>query len=218
MKVLSYEAHNVKAISDIDLKLSGRHLYLVGGKNGNGKTSALDALRMALCGKSGMDYPDVSLKEGESEGWVKVALEPDESDESQKTLNIELLLKRKRNGQIAEVFKIVDGEGDEAPEPRALLKRLYHLKGFDPLAFIRLDRKEKKELLQKLVGLDFTELDKEYDKLFKERTDVNREVKTLNSRLSGMNASCGRAGRGDIRIGFNVRIRSNSSSKSRKRP
>ena len=69
MQVLKYEAHNVLGVKDVKFDLAGRHLFLVGGKNGQGKTSALTALVMALAGKSGMsDYPEIALRKGEKKG------------------------------------------------------------------------------------------------------------------------------------------------------
>lgn len=186
MKVTRYQAHNVLKVQDIDWNLEGHNLFLVGGRNDQGKTSALTALLMALCGRSGMDWPELALKDGESEGWVKVDLAPDPEDAVQKTLTVELFLKKRRGGNVVEQFKIVDEEGSEAPEPRALLKRLYELRAFDPLAFERMDRKGKRALLQKLVGLDFTEQNLGRDKLYKEREAVNRDAKRAKAQLDGL--------------------------------
>jgi DNA repair exonuclease SbcCD ATPase subunit len=186
MKVIGYEAHNVLRISDIQFDLEGRHLFLVGGANAQGKTSALTALLMALCGRSGMDYPEVALKEGEDRGSVKVQLSGDEDLQDDQGFTVELSLRRKRSGVVVEEFRVLDSSGEEAPEPRTLLKRLYNLRAFDPLAFERLDRKGKKELLQKMIGLDFSEQDKKYKRLYEERAAVNRDLSRLEARIEGM--------------------------------
>lgn len=186
MRVIRYEAHNLMRIQDIRFDLEGHHLFLVGGKNGNGKTSALTALLAALCGKSGMDYPELLLKEGEDEGWVKVELSGDEELHEPEGLTVELFLKRKRGGAVVESFKILDSAGDEAPEPRTLLKKLYELRAFDPLDFERKDRKAKKEILQKLLGLDFTEKKAEIKRLYDQRTGVNRDVARLQAEFKAL--------------------------------
>lgn len=173
MHVLSYQVRNVLRIADLDLNMEGRNLVLVGGANGHGKTSALVALLMALCGKSGMDYPDISLKEGEDEGSVTVKLSGTEEMHEDEFLTVELMLRRKRGGVIAEEFRVLDSTGAEAPEPRKTLKRLYEMRGFDPLDFERSKPKDRAELLRKLVGLDFTELDRERAEVYAERTGVN---------------------------------------------
>jgi hypothetical protein len=187
VKVISYSAHNVLRLKDITFNLEGRHLFLVGGKNEQGKTSALMALLMSLCGRKGMDnYPEIALKEGENEGWVKVQLSGEEELHEPIGLSVELRLKRQRDRSVVEEFRITDSAGDEAPEPRTLLKRLYEVRAFDPLAFEKLDRKGKVELLRKLLGLDFTAEDTEYQKAYSERTEVNRDGKALKAKFDGM--------------------------------
>lgn len=190
MKVLQLEAHNVLRVSDIKFDLAGHHLFLVGGKNGQGKTSALKSLLMALCGKSGMDdYPEVSLKEGEDKGWVRVSLSGDEEMLDDKGFVVELLLRRKRTGAVVEEFRVLDSAGEEAPEPRTLLRRLFSLKAFDPLAFERMKPKEQREALVSLVGLDLSHLDAEYQEVFQERATVNREGVKLKAVVDSMIAA-----------------------------
>jgi DNA repair exonuclease SbcCD ATPase subunit len=180
MKVLNYKAHNVLRVSDVDFDLTGRHLFIVGGSNGHGKSSALTALLMVLCGKAGLDeYPDVPLKKGEDEGFVKVALEGG--------LTAELKLRRnKRSGAVVEEFKVFDAEGKEQAEPRTLLKRLCELRGFDPLAFERLDKKAKRELLSKVVGLDLSAQKAEYKKKYDERTRIGNDGKRAKSHFESL--------------------------------
>jgi energy-coupling factor transporter ATP-binding protein EcfA2 len=180
MKVLNYQAHNVLRVSDVDFDLQGRHLFVVGGSNGHGKSSALTALLMVLCGKSGLeDYPSVPLKKDEDEGFVKVALEGG--------MTAELKLKRnKRSGAVLEEFKVYDAEGKEQAEPRALLKRLCELRGFDPLAFERLDKKAKRELLSKVVGLDLSAQKSEYKKKYEERTRIGNDGKRAKSHFESL--------------------------------
>lgn len=186
MKVLNYAAHNVQGVSDIKFDLEGHHLYLVGGGNGQGKSSALKALLMALCGRQGCDYPEVSLKEGETEGHVRVKLSGDADMHDDAGFTVELLLKRKRDKSVVEEFRILDSSGDEAPEPRTLLKKLFKLKAFDPLSFEKMDKKAKKQLLQELTGLDFSKQNAEAKKVYDERTIVNREIKKLEAQFEAL--------------------------------
>jgi DNA repair exonuclease SbcCD ATPase subunit len=186
MKVLNYEAHHVLGVTDIRFDLAGSHLYLVGGRNGQGKSSALNALLMALCGRSGMDWPEMGLKDGEKEGRVTVQLSGSDELHEPERLTVELLLRRKRSGQVVEEFRILDSAGEEAPEPRTLLKRLYAMKAFDPLAFERMDRKGKKALLEKLLGLDFTKENAQHKRLYEERTRVNREGTKFKSQFEAL--------------------------------
>jgi len=177
MRVIHYSAKNVMGISEIDVDMEGQHLILVGGDNEQGKTSALTALLMALCGRRDMNWPDVALKEGEDEGWVRVNLSGDEELHDSLGFNLELLLSRKRGGQVVEKFRLTDSAGEDAPEPRTLLKRLYHYRGFDPLDFARKTKGEQRRLLMDLCGLDFQSDEQAAKELYDKRTDVNRDLK-----------------------------------------
>lgn len=185
MRVVSYQAHNVMKVSDVKFDMEGRHLFLVGGDNGQGKSSALTGLLMALCGRSGMDWPEVALTEGESEGVVSVELCGD-GDEEPVNLSLELRLKRKRGGAVVEEFRLYGADGKPVKEPRELLKRLYRYKGFDPQEFDRLSKAERRKVLMDLCGLDFTADETKLKELYAERTVVNRELKQATSALAGL--------------------------------
>lgn len=184
MQVVKYEAHNVLGVKDIKFDLAGRHLFLVGGANGQGKSSALTALIMALAGKSGMsDYPEVALRKGEKSGKVTIELSGDSELMEDRSITVELALRKKSSGTIVEEFRVLDSTGEEAPEPRKLLQRLFTLRAFDPLAFERMKPKEKATLVQEMLGLDLSKFDREYNRVFDDRTVLGRDGKKLAAQL-----------------------------------
>lgn len=179
MQVIKYEAHNVLGVKDIKFDLAGRHLFLVGGANGQGKSSALTALIMALAGKSGMeDYPEIALRKGQKKGKVTIQLAGDGD-----SITVELSLKQKPSGEVIEEFRVLDSDGKKTTEPRKLLQKLFTLRAFDPLAFERMAAKEKATLVQKLLGLDLSKFDLEYNKVFEKRTDLGRDGKKMAAQL-----------------------------------
>jgi DNA repair exonuclease SbcCD ATPase subunit len=187
MQVIKYEAHNVLGVKDIKFDLAGRHLFLVGGANGQGKSSALTALIMALAGKSGMsDYPDIALRKGQKKGKVSIELTGDADLMESKSITVELSLRQKPSGSVVEEFRVLDSTGEEAPEPRKLLQRLFTLRAFDPLAFERMKPKEKASLVQGMLGLDLSTFDKEYKEKFEKRTDIGRDGAKLKAQFEGM--------------------------------
>ena len=188
MKVMRLQVHHVGACKDVDLDLSGHHLYIIGGRNGNGKTTNIKALLMALCGRSGIDkWPDIPLQKDEEEGFVKVSLSGDEEMQDDIGFTAELHFTRRRDGSIKEEFLLKDSDGEPAPEPRTLLQRLYSLRMFDPTAFDRLRPKEQRaELARLFPELDFAEVDKEIGRLYDKRTTVNRDAKSLKARVDAM--------------------------------
>ena len=131
MQVIKYEAHNVLGVKDIKFDLAGRHLFLVGGANDQGKSSALTALVMALAGKSGMDdYPEIALRKGEKKGKVTIELAGDGD-----SITVELSLKQKAIGRSDRRISRSGFFREKATEPRKLLQKLFTLRAFDPLAF-----------------------------------------------------------------------------------
>jgi recombinational DNA repair ATPase RecF len=117
MKVLELVAHNVMGIKDVQFDLEGHNLFLIGGKNGQGKTSAIKALLMALCGRSGMsDYPEVALREGEDSGFVTVKLSGSQELHDDKGFTVRLHMKRKVGGGVSEEFEVLDRRPSSQPK------------------------------------------------------------------------------------------------------
>ena len=50
VKITSFEAENIKRVKAVELKPSESGLTVIGGRNGQGKTSVLDAIAWALGG------------------------------------------------------------------------------------------------------------------------------------------------------------------------
>ena len=187
MKVLRYEAHNVLGIKDIAWEMAGSHLWLVGGENGQGKTSANTALICALAGKRGMDnYPEVLLRDGERNGSVKIELTGDQDLHEDERITVELNLRRKPSGTVVEEFRVLDSTGEEAPEPRTLLRRLFQLRSFDPLAFSRMKPKEQSAVMQELLGIDLGKHDADRHETYAKRRDVGIEGKVLKGKLDAL--------------------------------
>lgn len=177
MKVINYEAHHVMGVEHINYDLEGWHLFHIGGANGQGKSSSIKGLLMALCGRSGMDYPKPALREGEDEGWIKVKLSGSEQLHEQEHLNVELHFERKDDGSVRESFRVIDSTGEEAPEPRTLLKRLYETRAFDPMQFDKMSKAERRKVLMDVVGLDFSSFEAKRKSVYEERTSINAEAK-----------------------------------------
>ena len=181
MQVVTYKAHNVLGVRDVKFNLAGRHLFLVGGENGQGKSSALTALVMALAGKSGMsDFPEVALRKGEKKGKITVELTGEGDSEK---ITVELSLRRQAAGNVVEDFRILDSTGKKVAEPRKLLQRLFTLRAFDPLAFERMPPKEKATLVQSMLGVDLSKFDEDYQTQFEKRTELGRDGKKLAAQL-----------------------------------
>ena len=187
MKVIKYEAHNVLGIKDIAWDMTGSHLWLVGGENGQGKTSANTALICALAGKRGMDnYPEVLLRDGERSGSVRIELTGVEELHEDERITVELNLRRKPSGTVVEEFRVLDSTGEEAPEPRTLLRRLFQLRAFDPLAFCRMKPSEQSKVMHDLLGLDLDKYDQDRQETYDKRRQVGLDGKAWKGKLDAI--------------------------------
>lgn len=180
MRLIRIQAWNVKRISEIDLNLQGHHIFVIGGKNKAGKSSAIDAVQYAMCGKKSI--PEKPLRNGEKSGKIRLTLQGHDDETQQDGLIVEREFFEDGSTQM----KLLSDDGFEAPQPQRLLDDLYSKAGFDPLAFTKLGPKEQLDSLRKIVGLDFTELDRERQKFYDQRTLVNNQGKALKARIEGM--------------------------------
>lgn len=189
MHVLTCQVHNICGISDLQLDLTGHHLYILGGKNGHGKTSGIMAIKAALCGKRalGNDYPSPLLKNGEDEGSVKIALSGDDELHDSIGFTVEHALKRyPRTGEVKEFLTVTESTGEKAASARQFLTDLFNLRGFDPFEFDRMDRQLRRKTLMEVVGLNFDEYIAKRDNLVKERSGLERDGKLLAAKLAKM--------------------------------
>ena len=170
MKIVRLEAENVKRLVAVSIKPDGT-LCVIGGRNGQGKSSLLDAIEMALGGKD--HVPEMPVRKGEATARVVCDLG-------------DIIVTRtfKADGHTSLV--VSNREGARFPSPQSMLDKLVGQLSFDPIAFARMAPREQRETLRELVGLDFSGLDAKRAGLFEERTAINRATKVLEARLQAM--------------------------------
>jgi predicted nucleic acid-binding Zn-ribbon protein len=169
VKIIRLEAENFKRLKAVEINPDGS-LVIVGGKNGAGKTSALDAIRAAIGGKKAC--PQEPVRKGAKKSQVVLETE-------------ELVVCRKftKNGTSIEVKS---KDGGVFPSPQALLNKLVGSLSFDPLEFSRMAPKERADVVRRLVGLDFANLDAKRAGLYAKRTEVNRDLKKAEAKLESL--------------------------------
>lgn len=171
MKILELHAENVKRLRAVDIRPEG-NVVVLGGDNGQGKTSVLDSIMMALGGSKAA--PAVPVRRGADGALVELNLGD---------LRVRLRIEAGRRELV-----VMDADGNRRPSPQAILDKLYSRVTFDPLAFAADEPKKQLATLRALVGLDFTEDDKRRQKLYDERTAVGRQLANATERMTAIPA------------------------------
>ncbi len=167
LKIVSLQVENVKRLTAARVEPSGSTI-VIGGKNGAGKSSLLDAIQMALGG--GSVIPPKPVHGEEEKGEVRIDLG-------------EYIIIRKFSADGKSKLEVCSAEGAKFKSPQALLDKMCGDLSFDPLAFTRQAPKEQAEALRLITGLDFTKLDEERTAAFEERTAVKRSAKVLKAQV-----------------------------------
>lgn len=169
---------NIKRIEEVDLH-PGPGLFEIGGDNGAGKSSILDAIAMALGGKK-MEPPE-PLRRGAESGVSETKLSDGRT--------VRRKWRRRKDGTVApSEVEIIGTDGGLIPKMQTVLDEITG-KGFaDPVEFLRAKPAEQLDRLRKLVGLDFSTLDARRAALFSERTEVGRRGKEAAGALASMPA------------------------------
>ena len=146
-------------------------LVVIGGENDNGKTSVLDSIMYALSGKA---IPAKALRNGTNRGNVTLDLG-------------EYIVTRKftrSDDGVDSTLEIRTKEGGKVKSPQGILDDLCGRLAFDPLEFLRLKANQQRDSLKELVGLDFTQIDKDRAEAYAKRTEVNRQVKAKDAEIA----------------------------------
>jgi hypothetical protein len=169
MKIISLTSENVKRIKAVHITPT-RALVVIGGRNGQGKSSALDSIEYALGGD-----PDVKMPVRRGEKNAKIVADLGD-----------IVVRRTFTAAGGTSLTVTNADGVKQSGPQAILDALVGRIAFDPLAFARQKPREQAETLRTLVGLDFTRLDCDRATKFAERTDINRTAKAYEARMNGM--------------------------------
>lgn len=136
MKVTKLKIKNLYGIEE--LNLDGKSIELV-GSNGVGKSSVLDAIRLALTNNSKRKY---IVKRGETEGSVYVELDNG------------ITIDRKKRTDKSDYKSIKDGTGNEINSPETFLKDIFTPLQLEPVEFLSMSEQEQNRILLNLIKFD----------------------------------------------------------------
>ncbi len=162
MNILELRIENIKNLKVVQIKPDGA--VILEGINGAGKSAVIDSIFMALTGKK-IEQP---IRNGEKRAEIQVNLGQ---------YRIKRIYTEK-----GDRLEVTNAEGAVFTSPQTMLNKIIGDLSFDPLSFAEKGRttagiREQRNILAALVGIDFTEMNKERSRLYDERTIKNREIK-----------------------------------------
>lgn len=166
MKIIELRSENVKKLKAIEIKPKD-NVVIISGKNGAGKTSVLDSIWFALEGGAGLKGTPMPIRKGEKKAEIKLTLD-------------DFIVTRKWTDNDKTYLKVTNREGLKYDSPQELLDGFIGKLTFDPLAFCDMSDKEQRELLLKLAGLDFIEVDNKIEEIKEKRRLQGQKVKLLS--------------------------------------
>lgn len=172
MKIINLQVENVMRVSAINITPTD-NVVVIGGKNGQGKSSILNSIAYALGGASAL--PEKPLKEGTKAGFITIDMGE---------ISVTRKFVRKADETVSTSLEVKNADGFTTKSPQSLLDSLKMKTTFDPLEFSRLKPKDQLDRLKELVNLDFSDLDAQRKDAYEERTIYNREMKQVESLLS----------------------------------
>lgn len=158
VKIVSLEAQNVKRLKAVELTPAQDGLNIIGGNNGQGKTSVLDALAWALGGEK--FAPSKPKREGSvTDPVIRVKLS-----------NGFVVERSGKNGTL----KIKDPSGKKSGQK--ILDEFIEKLALNLPAFMAMNDKEKAKVLLQIIGVgdELYKLDNEYSLLYNRRLEIGR--------------------------------------------
>lgn len=176
MRIMGLKAENIKRLKMVEITPDG-NIIKITGKNGQGKTSVIDSILLALGGSEAAKLTQTSepIHNGAKKGQSVV------------DIGDYIVTRSFTETNKAGYLKVEAKDGSNIASPQALLSKIVGDLSFDPLSFLNMESDKQIKILQKLMGFDPKPLDDMRLNLFNERTLVNREVKALQTKIKDLN-------------------------------
>lgn len=166
-KIKKITVSNLKAISKQSADFKGCTAIITGGNN-KGKSSFLKSLPDRIRGIK----PALVLKQGEKEGFAELEL----------TTGEKFIWEFSQNGKFKEKLTFISERNIPMSVTKDLCK-VYFPPVFDVDEFLNSPPAKQKATLQKITGIDFTEIDGQFKYAYDERTFANKRVAEEKARL-----------------------------------
>lgn len=179
LRVVELHAENFKRIRAVDITPDG-DLVKVSGRNGQGKSSVLDAVWAAVANSSAAKQTPDPIRHGADTAEVRLDLGE---------LVVTRTWTRGSDGHATTTrLKVETATGAKMRNAQTVLDTLMSRLTFDPLAFLAMREPDQVAELLRILDLpqDPADIDQARTDAFEQRTIVNRDVKRLTAQLDGI--------------------------------
>lgn len=147
MRIISLQAENFKKLQAVEITPEGNFVQIT-GKNGQGKSSTLDAIWVALAGLDAS--PKRPIRKGAESAKIRLDLGE---------IRVTRHFKETETGSFTSSLTVESAEGARYPSPQKMLDGLIGALSFDPVAFIGMDAKAQFNYCRRFVPeIDFDAL------------------------------------------------------------
>lgn len=170
MKIIVLQAENIKKLKAVEIRPDG-NLVQITGRNGQGKTSILDAIMWALRGASSIQAQPV--RQGEHQARIRLEMGD---------IIVTRHFKPGKDGEITSSVTVENAEGAKFPSPQVMLDKLLGKLSFDPLEFSRMNPGAQLEVAKSFVpGFDFVAVEVADKQDREDRTALARRIKDVRA-------------------------------------
>lgn len=175
MKIVQLHSENIKRIKAIDITPED-NVVVLSGKNGEGKTSVLDSIWLALQYRAASKGNPNPLRSGTDKGFVSLDLG-------------DYIVTRKFTKDDS-VLEIKTPDGSKISSPQKLLDGMIGDLSFDPWEFSRKNEDDQRQMIADVLysisngKIDLASFEAEYKDIFEKRTECKREQKRLTTLLT----------------------------------
>lgn len=160
MKIETITINGFKKLQQFAIDPAGKSVEIK-GRNGQGKSSIIDAIWCTLTGK---DVPGVPVNRESVTAKIVVGLDDGHT--------ARLSFSSKGNKSL-----VVEGpDGEPVKAPATFLENLIGKISFDPFEFVNQTPQKQRAFLQQLLGLDFADLDSDKTFQLEQKREIDRDA------------------------------------------
>lgn len=172
LEIVELFAENFKRLKAVRIIPEHGKMVKLIGRNGQGKTSVIDAIAAALGGKEHL--PMVPVRVGQEDGQIDLNLG---------SLRVKLKFEKDRGSTLI----VTNADGSRVRTPQQILDRLASELTLDPMEFMAFKASERIDAIKRLIpGFDFAKNARERKEAYDRRTDIGRDYKREKALLDSM--------------------------------